>query len=55
MYPGINKKYYTEGLTYVIQEASKNFSGVSMLQQMNSIYGMANQSLTQLAGQRRVN
>lgn len=55
MYPGINKKYYTEGLTYVIQEASKNFSGVSMLQQMNSIYGMANQSLSQLAGQRRVN
>lgn len=55
LYPGINRKSYDEGLAYVIQEAHKNFSGVSMLQQMNAVYGMANQSLTQLAGQRRVN
>ena len=55
LYPGITRKTYDEGLAYVIQEAHKNFSGVSMLQQLNSIYGMANQSLTQLAGQRRVN
>lgn len=55
MYPGINEKSYTEGLTYVIQESRKNFSGVSLLQQMNAIYGMANQSLSQIADQRRVN
>lgn len=55
LYPGITRKTYDEALGYVIQEAHKNFSGVSMLQQMNAIYGMANQSLTQLAGQRRVN
>ena len=55
LYPGITEKYYTEGLTYVIQEAHKNFSGVSMLQQLNAVYGMANQSLAQLAGQRRLN
>lgn len=54
MYPGINEKSYIEGLTYVIQNAHKNFSGVSMLQQLNAVYGMANQSLNQLARQRRV-
>ncbi len=55
MYPGINEKSYIEGLTYVIQEARKNFSGVSLLQQLNAVYGMANQSINQMAGQRRVN
>ena len=55
MYPGINEKSYIEGLTQVIQDSSKNFSGVSLLQQLNSIYGMANMSLNQLAQQRRIN
>ena len=55
MYPGITEKWYTEGLSYVIQEAHKNFSGVSLLQQLNAVYGMANQSLAQVAGQRRIN
>lgn len=55
MYPGITEKYYIEGLTYVIQEAHKNFSGVSLLRQLNAVYGMANQSLSQIANQRRVN
>lgn len=50
MYPGINEKYYIEGLTYVMQEVPKNFSGISMLQQLNAVYGMANQSLNQLSG-----
>ena len=54
MYPGINEKEYIEALTYVIQESPKNFSSVSMLQQLNAIYGMANQSLSQLANQRRL-
>ena len=55
LYPGINEKNYLDGLEYVIQTAHKNFSGVSMLQQLNAVYGMANQSLNQLAEERRVN
>ena len=51
----INEKDYLDGLEYVIQTAHKNFSGVSMLQQLNAVYGMANQSLNQLAEERRVN
>lgn len=54
LYPGINEKSYIEGLTYVIKEARHNFSSVSMLQQMNELYGMANQSLTQIANNRRL-
>jgi len=53
--PGINEKNYVEALAYVIKEAPKNFSSVSLLQQLNSIYQMANQSLSQIANQRRVN
>ena len=34
MYPGIDEKSYIEGLTQVIQDSSKNFSGVSLLQQL---------------------
>lgn len=55
MYPGIDEKSYIEGLTQVIQDSSKNFSGVSLLNQLNSIYGMANMSINQLAQQRRIN
>lgn len=50
MYPGVDEKHYIEGLTYVMQECPKNFSGVSLLQQLNAVYGMANQSLNQLQG-----
>ena len=53
--PGINEKNYVEALTYVIKESPKNFSSVSLLQQLNATYQMANQSLSQLANQRRVN
>ena len=53
--PGINEKNYVEALSYVIKEAPKNFSSVSLLQQLNATYQMANQSLSQLANQRRVN
>ena len=54
MYPGINEKHYLDALTYVVKESPKNFSSISMLQQMNELYGMANQSLTQIANQRRL-
>ena len=53
--PGINEKNYVEALSYVIKESPKNFSSVSFLQQLNAVYQMANQSVTQIANQRRVN
>lgn len=53
--PGIDGKVYREALSYVIQNSHKNFSSVSMLQQLNAIYQMANQSINQIANQRRVN
>lgn len=53
--PGIDKKTYTDGLMYVIQEAHKNISSVSLLQQLNAQYQMANQSVNQIANQRRIN
>lgn len=55
LYPGINWENYIKAFEYVVQTAHKNSSGVSMLQQLNAIYGMANQSLNQLANQRRLN
>lgn len=55
MLPGVDMKTYTKALTHVIQDAHKNFSSVSMLQQLNAIYQMANQSVTQMANQRRLN
>lgn len=55
MLPGINEKFYLKGLEYVIKEAPKNTTGVSMLQQLNAIYKMANQSLSSIAQNRRVN
>lgn len=53
--PGVDSKTYREALTYVIQQSHKNFSSVSILQQLNAIYQMANQSVNQIANQRRVN
>lgn len=55
MLPGINEKEYLKALEYVIKEAPKNTSGVSMLQQLNAIYKMANQSISSIAQNRRVN
>lgn len=52
--PGLNEKYYIAGLTHVIQESYKNFSGVSKLQQLNQLYAMANQSLSQVARNRKL-
>lgn len=52
--PGVSGSSYTKALLHVIQESHKNFSSVSKLQQLNEKYAMANQSLTQIAGQRRL-
>ena len=53
--PGINWDTYKNGAWHVITQAHKNFSNVSLLQQMNMIYGMANYSMGQIARQRRLN
>lgn len=53
--PGVDEKHYVKALTHVMQEAHKNISGVSKLQQLNQIMGMANQSWSQIARNRRLN
>lgn len=53
--PGINIDTYTNGALHVVTKAHKNFSNVSLLQQLNSQYGMANYSMGQIARQRRMN
>lgn len=53
--PGITLKTYTEGALHVVTNAHKNFSNVSLLQQLNSQYGMANYSMGNIARQRRMN
>ena len=53
--PGINSKTYVDGAIHVVTQAHKNFSNVSLLQQLNSQYGMANYSINQIARQRRKN
>lgn len=54
MLPGLDVEHYLKGAGFVIKEAHKNFSSVSLLQQLNAQYGMANMSLSNLANQRRV-
>lgn len=53
--PGVTWDTYKNGAWHVIRESHKNFSNVSLLQQMNMIYGMANYSMGQIASQRRLN
>lgn len=53
--PGVDEKTYLKALEHVIQESHKNYSSVSKLQQLNAIYQMANQSVNQIAKQRRLN
>lgn len=55
MLPGVDEKTYLKALEYVIKESPKNIKGVSMLQQMNYLYKMANQSMGSIAQNRRVN
>lgn len=53
--PGVNEKTYLKALEYVIKESPKNVNGVSMLQQLNAVYKMANQSMSSIAKNMRVN
>jgi hypothetical protein len=55
LFPNIDFKTYSRALEYVVQKSHKNISSVSLLQQINAIYQMANQSVSQMANQRRVN
>ena len=52
---GVNADTYTKAALHVVTNAHKNFSNVSLLQQLNSQYGMANYSMGQIARQRRMN
>lgn len=52
---GIDEASWIKANAYMLKEAPKNFSGVSMLQQLNQIYGMSNMSLSNVANQRRMN
>lgn len=52
---GIDLKNYIKGATHIIQEAHKNVSNVSLLQQLNAQYGMANYSLNNIPYMRKSN
>lgn len=52
---GITQENYVKALTHIIQDVPNNLSGISKLQQLNAIYGMANYSLGNVANQRRLN
>lgn len=46
---------YNKAVSYVIQDLPNNPSGISLVQQLNALYGMANYSLGNVANQRKVN
>ena len=46
---------YNKAVAYVIQDLPNNPSGISKVQQLNDIYGMANYSLCNVANQRKTN
>lgn len=52
--PGVNKKTYTAGYEYVLANAYKNFNSVSLLQQLDALYGVANYSIGNIARKRRL-
>lgn len=54
MLEGLDVRHYLAGAGHVIKEAGKNFSGVSLLQQLNMQYGIANMSLSNIAKQRKL-
>jgi hypothetical protein len=53
--PGVTKENYTEAITYILQDLPHNFSGISLVQQLNATYGMANYSLGNISNQRKLN
>jgi hypothetical protein len=52
--PGVNKETYIKGYMYVLKEAPKNFSSVSLLQQLDAQMGIANYSVGNIARKRRL-
>jgi hypothetical protein len=46
---------YNKAIGYVLQDLPNNPSGISMVQQLNAVYGMANYSLGNVVNQRRTN
>lgn len=53
--PGINEKTYLAAYEHVLMNAHKNFSSVSLLQQLDARYGVANYSLNNISRKRRLN
>ena len=51
----VSLESYNKAIGYVLQDLPNNPSGISMIQQLNAVYGMANYSLGNIANQRRVN
>lgn len=54
-YGNVSLKSYNEAIAYILQDVPNNMSGISKLQQLNAIYGMANYSLGNIANQRKTN
>lgn len=52
--PGITKETYMKAYEYVLLHAHENFSSVSLLQQIDAHYGVANYSLGNIARKRRL-
>lgn len=52
---GVNLQTYIKGASHIIKEAYKNESNVSLLQQLNALYGMANYSLSNIPYMRKSN
>ena len=52
--PGITKETYMKAYEYVLMHAHENFSSVSLLQQMDAHYGVANYSLGNISRKRRL-
>lgn len=53
--PGITKETYMKAYEYVLGNAYKNFSSVSLLQQLDARCGVANYSLNNIHRKRRLN
>ena len=53
-FPGVNKKTYVDAYEYVLGKAHKNFSSVSLLQQMDARFGVANYSINNIHRKRRL-
>lgn len=55
MLDGLTLETYTKAGLHVLWETRHNYSGISLLQQLNYIYGMANASVSEIADNMRSN